>query len=489
MGMYGILTGGGDAPGLNAVIKAYALELLNAGYTVIGLRRGWEALVNNGGIPSTHYTPITIDLLESREYRNIELQGGTFLESSRTNPQEVPIDDDNKEDRTGVALENLINFEFDGHHGFDGLAVLGGEDTMKGAYLIDEKAQAKAKSPSMNGNKRLVIVGGPKTVDKDVPETEWTIGSETAVEVAGQSLSRLDTTASSHYRSYAEEIMGRKAGLLVLGAAIYQDGRFRDPAVMGHGFRALPPELFKYDKETHTLSKFGAEEFMAMIGVLLLEDVVRDGRAVIGMSEGIEFKVDDMLHILKKSAKAANDGYGHVQLTGEQRTKALVDYWKKLQKRLGAEPGDVLRYGQVPALTYQDLGYQARGAPPNETDRYFATKLGRVLAQWVMNNENNGNMAALQKNHVREEDSYSFGPVPFSEVGGRQSNLAIVSGGDLSRFIGIDPKDRVNFLRPTQAFVEYMARLVKYVRNAPDAEQVLDGVAYHRNLRDLAPTR
>jgi 6-phosphofructokinase len=455
--MFGILTGGGDAPGLNAVIISYARTLLNGGHTVVGLKRGWESVVQNGGIPESHYIQIDQALLATEEFKNKHREGGTFLESSRTNPQNLE-----GEDKTDVALENIVSFEFEDSRGFDGLVALGGEDTNEGANIIFQKS----KRAPQDGERRKVpiIITGPKTVDKDVAETRWTIGSETAIEVAAQSLDNLDKTSSSHYRIYPQEIMGRKAGFLVLGAAVYNSLKYRDPEKQGHGFRALIPELFKYDLDTESFPLMGSQMDIDLIGQILLHDAIEYGNAIIGMSEGIEFGLDGKLYAIQKGALSRNDGYGHVQLTGSQRTKDLVDYWNEQFKRLANGNGSgpmTLRYGQLPVMKYQDLGYLARGADPNATDLYFSTLLGRTLAGWAMTGSNNGHMAALEEVKTTGFE-YKFIPVPLSEVGGKATNLELTFG-NLNEVIGLNPKDRVNFLRPTKVFADYVTRLSGYV--------------------------
>ncbi len=190
----GILTGGGDCPGLNAVIRAVAKTLIHEqGAEIVGFLDGYDGLVTDRTTP-----------IEWETVSNILTQGGTILGTSNTaNPfewAEKQGDEIVITDRSDQALAVLRK------HRIDGLVVIGGDGSMAIAGGL-----AKLGVP---------IVGVPKTIDNDVPGTERTFGFQSAVVVATDALDRLHTTASAHHRVMVAEVMGRYAGWLALGAGI-----------------------------------------------------------------------------------------------------------------------------------------------------------------------------------------------------------------------------------------------------------------------------
>jgi phosphofructokinase-like protein len=178
----GILTGGGDAPGLNAVIRAVAKRSLPRGYRLIGIRHGWRGLL----------TRETVEL-DARAVSGILHRGGTILGTSRTNPYKKPED--------AKALEE--NFTA---LGLDALVAMGGEDTLGVAAKL-----SKAGRP---------VVGVPKTIDNDLSGTDTTFGFDTAVSIATEAIDRLHSTAESHDRVIVCEVMGRHAGWIALHAGM-----------------------------------------------------------------------------------------------------------------------------------------------------------------------------------------------------------------------------------------------------------------------------
>lgn len=177
----GVLTGGGDAPGLNAAIRAIGRAALAAGDTVAGVRNGWGGLVGDGDV---------IDL-DRRALAGILPLGGTILGSSRVNPMERP----------GGREQVLANFE---RSRLDALVAIGGDDTLKVAAWL--------------AGQGLPVVGVPKTMDNDLSVTEYCIGFDSAVGIVSEALDRLHTTAASHHRNMVVEVMGRDTGwVAVLG--------------------------------------------------------------------------------------------------------------------------------------------------------------------------------------------------------------------------------------------------------------------------------
>ena len=179
----GILTGGGDAPGLNAAIRAVARRAFQLGHRVSGVKNGWAGCLEEG----------LIDELTPADVRGILPLGGTILGTSRTNPAK---------EKDGIArvIRTLR------HHGVDALVPIGGDDTLGVAAKLHEAG--------------FRTVGVPKTIDNDLSVTEFCIGFDTAVGVVTEALDRLHTTASAHHRVMVVEAMGRDAGWVALYGGI-----------------------------------------------------------------------------------------------------------------------------------------------------------------------------------------------------------------------------------------------------------------------------
>ncbi len=208
----GVLTGGGDCPGLNAVIRAVVRRgVQEYGYEFVGFRGGWRGPLEGDTIPLTR-----------DDVRGILPRGGTILKSSRTNPFKVEHGVDKIKEQLGV-------------HGVDALIAIGGEDTLGVATKLADLG--------------VNVVGVPKTIDNDLSGTDFTFGFDTAVNIAVEAIDRLHTTAESHQRVLVVEVMGRHAGWIALhsgmagGAAVvlipempfdidkvaqYVDSRFAD---------------------------------------------------------------------------------------------------------------------------------------------------------------------------------------------------------------------------------------------------------------------
>jgi ATP-dependent phosphofructokinase / diphosphate-dependent phosphofructokinase len=179
----GVLTGGGDCPGLNAVIRAVTRRSLDRGYEVLGVRDGWRGLVDG-----------RFQQLGAREISGILPRGGTILGTTRTNPY--------KSDHG--ARRVLSNFD---EQGLTALVVIGGEDTLGvAARLFEEDG--------------LPVVGVPKTIDNDLSATDYTFGFDTAVWIATEAIDRLHTTAESHNRVMVVEVMGRQTGWIAVMSGI-----------------------------------------------------------------------------------------------------------------------------------------------------------------------------------------------------------------------------------------------------------------------------
>jgi 6-phosphofructokinase 1 len=179
----GVLTGGGDCPGLNAVIRAVSRRLFARGHDVVGVREGWRGLIDGRFEP-----------LGPREVSGLLPRGGTILGTSRTNPYRVE----------GGVDSVLQHFRAEG---LDALAAIGGEDTLGvGARLYAEH--------------EFPVVGVPKTIDNDLSATDYTFGFDTAVFICTEAIDRLHTTAESHNRVMVVEVMGRHTGWIAVMSGI-----------------------------------------------------------------------------------------------------------------------------------------------------------------------------------------------------------------------------------------------------------------------------
>jgi ATP-dependent phosphofructokinase / diphosphate-dependent phosphofructokinase len=177
----GVLTGGGDCPGLNAVIRAVARRSWSNGHEVIGVRDGWRGMIEQ-----------TFQPLGRSEISGILPRGGTIVGTTRTNPYKV----DGGVDAVKAAFEHL-----------DALVAIGGEDTLGVASKIYRDFQAP-------------VVGVPKTIDNDLSGTDYTFGFDTAVHICTEAIDRLHTTAESHNRVMVVEVMGRHAGWIAVHSGI-----------------------------------------------------------------------------------------------------------------------------------------------------------------------------------------------------------------------------------------------------------------------------
>ncbi|MBI3323122.1 MAG: 6-phosphofructokinase [Candidatus Omnitrophica bacterium] len=182
MQLIGILTGGGDCPGLNPVIRAVVRKAHACGVAVTGIRNGWKGMIERDTLP-----------LDLGSVSGIVYRGGTILGTSRTNPYKDP--------KSVEAVKQ--NFKA---LGLGALIVVGGEDTLGVAARLAQEG--------------LPIVGVPKTIDNDLSETDYTFGFDTAVNTAMESIDRLHTTAESHQRIMVVEVMGRHAGWIAVHAGI-----------------------------------------------------------------------------------------------------------------------------------------------------------------------------------------------------------------------------------------------------------------------------
>jgi 6-phosphofructokinase 1 len=311
----GVLTGGGDCPGLNAVIRGIVRKgVQEYGFEFTGFRDGWRGPLEGDIVP-----------LDIPAVRGILPRGGTILGSSRTNPLKVD---------GGVrrVKENLAE------HEVDALIVIGGEDTLGVAATLSAEHGVKC-------------VGVPKTIDNDLSATDYTFGFDTAVNIATEAIDRLHTTAESHMRVLVVEVMGRHAGWIALHSGL----------AGGANAILIPEQRFDLDQvcawvESRFKIRYApivvvAEGAMPVDGDLVLKDGTLDSFGHVRLSGIGEWLAKQ---IEKRTGKEARTTVlGHVQRGG---TPSAFDRW--LATRFGLHAIDAVRdgdFGKMVALRGTDI--------------------------------------------------------------------------------------------------------------------------------------
>jgi len=348
----GILTGGGDVPGLNPCIKEMVTRSIDAGHQVVGIRRGWLGLLSYN--PDTHddQSEWVLPLTKST-VRTVDRFGGTFLHTSRTNPGRVnPADlPDFLRDQYGAegdqpvdCTSHVLNVLH--HLGIDMLAPIGGDDTLSYAARMHQES--------------VPVVGIPKTMDNDVYGTDYCIGFSTAVTRSVDLIHSLRTPAGSHERIAVVELFGRNSGETVLISAYLSDAD-----------RALISEV-PFDVQR--------------LADLVVEDRRRNPShyAVVVISEGATMVGGAIV----EGGEA--DAFGHRKLGG-----------------IGQLTGDELRQRTGIGILYQPLGYLMRAGAPDSLDRMVAMSYGNLAIDLILSGQF-GQMVALQ--------SGVYTTVPLSSV-------------------------------------------------------------------------
>ena len=316
----GVLTGGGDAPGLNPAIKGLVYRGSELGLEVVGLFDGWRSLLN----------PVPKVLTLDREtVRRWDRDGGTNLGSSRTNPFKQVNEQGESIDRSQEVIDNIEQLKL------DALVVCGGEDTL---------GVAAALSP-----RGVKIVGVPKTIDKDLNGTDYTLGFDTALRNVSEVIERSRTPAGSHGWVQIVEVMGRHAGHLALWSG-----------VAGQAYLILIPEHpFRYERVFHLLrERLGESDLSRGLG--------RNPRyGVIVVAEGARAEDGEIVTLDDR-----HDAFGHVRLGG---------IGEVLAKRIASETPYEAR-----AVV---LGHPQRGGPPSPIDRIMGMMFGARAAEAVAANE------------------------------------------------------------------------------------------------------
>jgi phosphofructokinase-like protein len=356
----GVLTGGGDCAGLSPAIKWVVKTALDERlewergikYEVLGIHDGWKGLVrvDPDNLASDGY----LEPLDEKTVRTWDRYGGTFLGTSRTNPY------DPNNDRSETVLNNIKRL------GLKVVIAIGGEDTLGVAYKL-----------SRDG---VNVVGIPKTIDKDLPETDYTLGFETALNVIVEEVDRLRTTAGSHKRTFVVETMGRHAGWLAL-----------EGGESSGAYIILIPE---YDFSTEKVCELvlEARKSGARYDIILVAEGARP-------SGGTEFVKENGL-----------DSFGHKALGGIGEFLA-----NQISDTTGLECRSVV------------LSHLQRGGAPCAYDRRMGRYFG-IAAVDLVTAENFGEMVSYKNGQITT--------VPLSAVIGKPTQVDITTQYDVERYNG-----------------------------------------------------
>ncbi len=333
-GTIAILTGGGDVPGLNPAIRAITIRARREGYKVIGLRRGWAGIVEMVQDPKYDNSNNFLELTQTI-VNKAGRTGGTFLHSSRTRPSHLPkqsvpdhLKDSYKEeynDMTKVVLDNLA------YLGVDYLIPIGGDDTLSYAVRLYKEG--------------FKVVAIPKTMDNDVPGTDYCIGFSTCITRTISMTNTLRTSAGSHERFLVLEVFGRYAGFTAML-----------PTMAGAANRCVIPE-YKFDINHLT--------------ECLVEDRNENpsNYSVVLVSEGAMFKGGEM--VFKDQEK---DQFGHAKLGGIG--ELVSDRLKNLSSKYNN--------GKRINVINQKLGYLVRGGDPDAVDSIVPMAYGNLALDLIL---------------------------------------------------------------------------------------------------------
>lgn len=372
----GILTGGGDVPGLNSVIKSVTYRAVESSLEVTGIRRGWEGLthlnLDDTESKARYILPLTREVT-----RTIDRSGGTFLHSSRTNPSkmkklpdnlkgmEFPTKESTKEGITtttyDVSSQVLKNLEA---LGIDYLVPIGGDDTLSYAARLDQLG--------------MKVIAVPKTMDNDVRNTEYCIGFSTAITRALDAINRQRTTIGSHERIGVFRVFGRDAGYTSLYTAYVTN------------LRCGIPE-YRFD--------------LAKMIDLLIKDKRNNpsNYSIVIVSEGAEWEGYEVKHY------GDADAFGH-------RKKANV----------GEDLSDEIKKASKEETVVSDLTYDLRSGDPDFVDKMVAGTFGNMAFDAVLEGKT-GLMTAIS------EGRYALVPIPDPKLGPRKVDIASMYNTDRYR--------------------------------------------------------
>lgn len=335
-GSIGILTGGGDVPGLNPAIRGITIRALREGYRVIGFRRGWAGLIDiirdKKADNSNNYIELTEEIVNKAGRT-----GGTFLHTSRTRPSHVKkeavpdhLKESYSEEVNDLTDEVLKNLRF---IGIDYLIPIGGDDTLSyGVRLYKEG---------------IKVVALPKTMDNDVPGTDYCIGFSTCITRTIQLANSLRTSAGSHERFLVMEVFGRYAGFTAML-----------PTMAGAASRCVIPEYEFEMEHLADLMNYDRNKNPSKYSMLLV-------------SEGAMFKGGEMVF-----QDATTDAYGHKKLGG------IGDLVSEELKRLSPKYNN----GKTVNIINQKFGYVVRGGDPDAIDSIVPMAYGNLAMDLILQN-------------------------------------------------------------------------------------------------------
>lgn len=316
----GILTSGGDCPGLNAVIRAVTKSLEPAGVEIFGFMEGFTGLVENRYMK-----------LDDKLTSGLLTIGGTILRTSRNKPHKMPVPGGGYRDMTGAALETYRRL------GLDCLICLGGGGTQKNAFHLMKE-----------GNINVITV--PKTIDNDVWGTDICFGFDTGMTIATEALDRLHTTASSHHRVMVVDIMGHNSGWLALGAGI-----------AGGADVILIPEI-PYDLDIVATSLLARMRRGKMFSIVAVAEGALAGNAASADDSGGATRKNGEVDKKKKKGKE----------TGSTKEPVSVVLAEHLETVTGLE------------TRITSLGYLQRGGVPTPTDRLLCSGFGARVGELAL---------------------------------------------------------------------------------------------------------
>ncbi len=350
-GIIAILTGGGDVPGLNPAIRAITIGALREGYQVIGIRRGWagaiELIPDQKADNSENYQILTKEIVNA-----VGRSGGTFLRTSRARPSHVAQADvpDHLQDRYNAEMNDLTpevirNLDF---LGVDYLIPIGGDDTLSYAARLHQEG--------------VKVVAIPKTMDNDVPGTDYCFGFSTCVTRTIMMVNNLRTTAVSHERILVVEVFGRYAGFTAML-----------PTMAGAADRCVIPEY-----------KFSIEKLTE----LLVDDRRRNPSrySIVLASEGATFEGEEMIF-----QDMTQDAYGHARLGGVGQL--IAERIKALSPRFNNN--------RSVNTAYQRLSYLARSGDPDAIDSIVPMAYGNLALDLILGGAH-GRLVALRNGRYND---------------------------------------------------------------------------------------
>ena len=335
----GLLTAGGDSPGLNAALRGIGKAGLGQyDMKLVGFLDGFRGLMQDRTIR-----------LDENQLSGILTQGGTILGTSRDKPDKMPVG------REYLDMTDAMLDTYDRHH-LDALVCLGGGGTQKSALHLK--------------NKGMNIITLPKTIDNDVAMTDVTFGFDTALGIATEAIDRLHSTAHSHHRIILVEIMGHNTGWLALGAGL-----------AGGADVILIPEIpYNEDKIAEAILQRsrGGKRFSIV--------AVSEGAMTVEIATRLQKAHDRLSKAENKKAKQAEKE--NIRNLEEERSDSTIKLTQRLEQLTGLESRVTI------------LGYLQRGGAPSATDRLLATRLGTACAH-LLNEGHFGVMVAARGDGVK----------------------------------------------------------------------------------------